>query len=154
MELSKSELEDIREHLKDYLDHPEVKRMSSFIAHGHQSVLKHCFDVAECAYVLNKKLGMKADLDVLLPGALLHDFYLYDWHDRPLSLYIFKMHGYTHPEEARSNAVKYFDVNEKIQNVIKSHMWPLTLRSIPRCKEAVLICMADKICALKETFNR
>ena len=73
---------------------------------------------------------------------------------RPLSLYIFKMHGYTHPEEARSNAVKYFDVNEKIQNVIKSHMWPLTLRSIPRCKEAVLICMADKICALKETFNR
>ena len=154
MKLTKQDLEYINTTLAKYYDHPEVRKMAGFVAHGKKSVLSHCIDVAHKAYLLNKKFNMHGNEEVLLVGALLHDFYLYDWHNRPLNKNIFKMHGFTHPETARVNAVKYFNVDKDIQKVIKSHMWPLTLRSFPNSKEAFLVCMADKLCALKETVNR
>ena len=154
MKLTKEDREEINSYLKEYLEHPEVRKMAEFVAHGNQSVLKHCYDVTATAYMINKKFNLHADLKTLLVGGLLHDFYLYDWHDRPLSFDVFSMHGFTHPKEASDNAVKYFDIDEETKKVIESHMWPLTLRSFPSSREAMIICMADKYCALKETFNR
>lgn len=152
--MTQKEMAEFDRIITPYLEHPEVKRMKEFCAHGKISVFSHSLNVARTAYMLNKRFNVKADLDVLLTGALLHDFYLYDWHDARLDVNIFKMHGYTHPEKARENAVKYFDIDEKTQNVIKSHMWPLTLRSLPKGREAALVCIADKMCALKETVFR
>ena len=154
MKLTIEEREEIASYLESYLEHPEVRKMAEYIAHGKNSVLRHCYDVAMMAYAINKKFDLKADLKTLLVGSFLHDFYLYDWHGRPLNLNIFKMHGFTHPGKARDNAIRYFSVDKDIQKVIESHMWPLTLRSFPSSKEAMIVCMADKYCALKETFNR
>ncbi len=154
--MAKSETDDYREFeeiLKEYLEHPEVKKMDGFCAHGDVSVLRHSIDVARSAYRLDRFFGANSDLKTLLVGALLHDFYLYDWHDAPLNVPLFRMHGFTHPEKARQNAVRCFDVDEDIQEVIRCHMWPLTFRSIPRHREAVLVCLADKLCALKETIH-
>lgn len=34
-------------------------------------------------------------------------------------------------------------------------MWPLTFRHIPTCREAVIVCLADKYCAIVESmFHR
>ena len=151
--MAKSEDREFEEILNKYLEHPEVKKMSEYCAHGNVSVLKHSIAVARCAYDLNRKLKVNADLDTLLVGALLHDFYLYDWHDASIRVPLFKMHGFTHPEKARENAVRYFDVDDRVQEVIRCHMWPLTLRSVPKHKEAMLVCMADKMVALKETIQ-
>lgn len=140
--------------LKPYLSHPKVQQMKEYCAHGRISVFAHSLGVADMAYKLDRRFGSKSDLQVLLTGALLHDFYLYDWHDAKLSFNIFKMHGYTHPSAACRNAVETFHVDERTQEVIRCHMWPLTLRSVPRHREAVLVCIADKLCALKETFHR
>ena len=152
--LSKKELLEFNDILSPYLSHPKVRGMKDYCAHGRISVLQHSLNVALKAYRLDRMLGKKADLHVLLPGAILHDFYLYDWHDKPLSIHIFQMHGYTHPFEACKNAVEVFHADDKTQEVIRCHMWPLTLRSIPRHREAVLVCIADKLCALRETFQR
>ena len=141
-------------YLEKYLNDPHFLKMDEYKAHGKNSVLSHSVDVAKPAYCLNRDLHMHADLDTLLTGAILHDFYLYDWHDARLFVNIFKMHGYTHPSKACENAVTYFDVNEDVQEVIRCHMWPLTLRSFPKSREAILVCMADKLCALRETFDR
>ena len=90
----------------------------------------------------------KAELEAV--GALLHDFYLYDWHDDDGGSH--RLHGFTHPEQARQNAVEVFDIDEKEQEIIRTHMWPLTLSAIPKSREAAIVCLADKWCSLQETL--
>ena len=31
-------------------------------------------------------------------------------------------------------------------------MWPLTLRHVPKCREAIIVCLADKYCAIVESM--
>ena len=131
-----------------YLNDPHVQQMKEYIQHGSISTYKHAINVTKIAYRINKKLGLNADLEVLLTAALLHDFYLYDWHDRPNG----DLHGYKHPKRAVKKAVEIFDVNEEVQAAIESHMWPLTLRSKPKSPEAWIVCSADKIASTCETL--
>ena len=138
----------------DLKEDPTVLKMRDFVQHGKTSTYDHCISVMEASYKLDRILNTRCDKRVLLRGAMLHDLYLYDWHDHPLNWNIFKMHGFTHPEAARKNAERIFNVDEDIQNVIKSHMWPLTLRSYPKSKEAAIVCLADKLVATRETLRR
>ena len=50
------------------------------------------------------------------------------------------------------NARNYFQITKKEQNIIRSHMWPLTFRHMPTCREAVIVCLADKYCAVVESM--
>ena len=43
-------------------------------------------------------------------------------------------------------------LNDKERNIIRSHMWPLTITAVPACREAVIVCIADKWCSLVETL--
>ena len=36
--------------------------------------------------------------------------------------------------------------------MIRSHMFPLNL-TLPRYRESVILCLADKVCAVKETVS-
>jgi hypothetical protein len=62
------------------------------------------------------------------------------------------MHGFSHPGSACVNARNYFQITQKEQNIIQSHMWPLTFRHMPTCREAVIVCLADKYCAVVESM--
>ena len=91
----------------------------------------------------------------MITGAVLHDFYLYDWHEKDEERdEKYGLHGFSHPEISLMNAKKYFDINENEENIIRNHMWPLTITHIPKTKEAWVVCIADKIVSLIETFKR
>ena len=82
-------------------------------------------------------------------------FYLYDWHKRSSFRglrRLFEMHGFAHPGSACVNAERCFAITRKEQNIISSHMWPLTFRHVPTCREAVIVCLADKYCAVLESM--
>lgn len=155
MHLTQAERERLHSILARYEEHPAVKQMRRYIQHGSVTTYEHCRNVVLVSFWLNRRLHLGADETALAVGALLHDFYLYDWHRRKtfkgLS-HLFEMHGFTHPQRACANAERVFNITPKEQNIISSHMWPLTLRCVPRCREAVIVCLADKYCALVESM--
>ncbi|MFH5836215.1 HD domain-containing protein [Proteiniclasticum sp. C24MP] len=147
---SKKDREIFEYMLKDLLHHEEVLKMKGFIQHGDLSTYDHAVNVAWTSYRLSKKLGLKVDDRSLLRGALLHDFYLYDWHVRDENRKRF--HGFHHPRTALRNAKRHFSVNEIEEDIILKHMWPLTLK-FPKYRESFVVMMADKICSIKDTLG-
>lgn len=118
--------------------------------HGNTTVYDHSLNVMETSFNIAKKLHLKVDKEVLMKGSLLHDYFLYDWHEKNKS---HRLHGFRHAKFARDNAKRDFGLNKKEENMILSHMFPLGFR-IPRYKESIILCLADKYCATKETFKR
>ena len=141
--------------LEQYDRHPEVQRMREFIQHGDVTTYQHCKNVVLVSWWLNHRLHLGADETSLAVGAFLHDFYLYDWHKKGTFHGIrrlFEMHGFSHPGCACVNAEKVFHITKKEQSIISSHMWPLTFRHVPSCREAIIVCLADKYCAVVESM--
>lgn len=133
------------------LNNEKVQSMKQFTQHGNVNTYEHCVNVAIMSYIIAKYVNWDVDMDTLLTGAILHDFYLYDWHDgrkRQEGL-----HCFSHPRVALCNASRYFLLTKKEKNIIRSHMFPATIFHPPTSKEALIVVMADKICATKETFE-
>lgn len=153
MRLNKKELRFFYNITCELVQHEKLQEMRNYIQHGDTSTFIHCITVAYFSYLLARRLRriIRFDLDAksLIRGALLHDFYLYDWHIPHES---HKLHGFRHPVFALNNSRKYFKLNKIEEDIIEKHMWPLTFTRVPRFKEAFLVCMIDKYCSLAETF--
>ena len=134
---------------KELLASPKVQLMNQFIQHGETTCLTHSLCVAYLSYCFCIRFDLAVDYQSLIRGALLHDFFLYDWHEKGDRK---GLHGFTHPHTALKNAKTYFTLTPKEEDIIKKHMWPLTL-SFPRYKESFIVSFADKYCSLQETFN-
>lgn len=138
----------------DILLDPRAQVMKTFTQHGTTTVFEHCVSVAKfsllMAYYLERILKIKVDRDSLVRAALLHDYFLYDWHDKTIPGH--NIHGFTHPRTAMLNADRDFGLNAIEKDIISKHMFPLTFMP-PRYRESVLVTLADKWCALCETFK-
>ena len=126
---------------------PDIRVMRQFRQHTVSNTFNHVCHVARMSHKIEKKLHVKVDEKSLLRGAVLHDYYLYDFREHPMSAY---RHGTSHAGTALKNAEEKFNLNETEKNIIYSHMWPLNLTHIPRCREAWIVTLADKICAFEE----
>ena len=140
----------IHDHLSDILKNGHVKRMKGFIQHGRVSTYDHCKSVTRLSYRINRALHLHADEGRLLRGAMLHDFYLYDWHHYDGGTH--RLHGFHHAEVAARNARNLLHVDGKEAEIIRTHMWPLTITKVPRSREAWIVCLADKVCSVRETL--
>lgn len=119
-----------------------------FIQHGNTSVYEHSVKVAVLSCYIASKLKMKVDYISLIRGALLHDYFLYDWHNRKEHE---GWHGFRHPRKAWKNAKEDFELNRIEEDIILKHMFPL-VPFFPRYRESWIICIADKISAIYETI--
>lgn len=133
----------------DLLSNPAVQKMAAFIQHGDTSCLQHVMAVAYFSLRLSRTLHVHCNQREMVRGALLHDFFLYDWHEKSGH---HSWHGFTHPAAALQNASRFFNLTERERDIIMKHMWPLTLK-FPRYKESYIVCLADKLCSLQETFR-
>ena len=144
--LEKEELEQIYQSL--YSDE-KVRRMYNIPMHRGSNCFIHSFKVAKLAI----KRGLRhkqVDLKSLLYAAIFHDYYLYDWRrDRSKR----KKHGRNHPYLAAKQAKDDFDIPEKSMDIIKSHMWPLNFKQIPKSREARILTLADKAVATREALT-
>ncbi len=124
-------------------------KTKQFIQHGDTSVYSHCVAVAYVSLWFSYRLHLSVSRQSLLMGAFLHDYFLYDWHEKDPS---HRLHGFTHPKRALINATADWNLSPRTQNIILRHMFPLTPIP-PAYREAWLVCLADKACALAETLH-
>ena len=142
--------EDLLRYGRDIIDSPGMQQSKKFVHHGDVSVYDHSIHVAASCLAIARKLKWKVDERSLVRGALMHDYFQYDWHERDNS---HRWHGFIHARRAMKNAERDFSVNEVERNMIDTHMFPLNLR-LPRYRESVILTIADKICSFQETTAR
>ncbi|MCR5310045.1 MAG: HD domain-containing protein [Lachnospiraceae bacterium] len=138
-------------HGRDILNSKNFLSSAKNIQHGDVSVMKHSLKVAYASMWLNRKLKIQCSERELVRGALLHDYFLYDWHDTKRENYQF-LHGFYHPGIALKNATRDFNLTDKEKDIISKHMWPMTLK-FPKCREAWVVTAADKYISVLESLR-
>ncbi len=124
-------------------------RTRNYRQHGNTSVYMHSIAVCIKAVDIALKFKLNLDWDSLIRGALLHDYFLYDYHDKTVPRY---KHGITHAKRALKNAEEDFELNDIEREIIGKHMFPVNPKP-PRYIETWIVTLADKIVAVQETFK-
>ena len=117
--------------------------------HGDITCYEHSLEVTLESLRIRDKLELEVDERSLIRGALLHDYYLYDWHVVDRS---HRFHGFIHANRALHNACRDFHLNKIEKDIIRKHMFPLNL-SLPKYKESWIVTWADKKVATKEVIR-
>ncbi len=139
----------IRKYGKDILNSEKFQGQDDFIQHGNITVKQHCISVANASIKLADLLHIRCQRRALVRGALLHDYFLYDWH---LPQEGNSWHGFRHPSIALKNAIRDYKLDIYEKEIIIKHMWPLTIVP-PVCREAWIVNVADTYCSLLETLH-
>ena len=98
------------------------------------------------SYYAAQFLRLRVNKKMLIRGALLHDYFLYDWHEKDAS---HSLHGFYHPGTSLLNASRDFALSKIEKDIISRHMFPLTWKA-PRYTESVTVCIVDKMCSVYE----
>lgn len=134
---------------KDLIYNPTILQMKKYKQHYDTDCYDHCLEVAYWSYLFCKKLNW--DYISVARAAVLHDLFLYDWrHSKKM---LNGWHAFKHPQIALENALKICNLNEKEQDIILKHMWPVTFFKFPKYKESYVITITDKLSALKSFMN-
>ncbi len=136
--------------LHDLEDKGRFDQEKSCFQHGATSVFDHSVHVASASLAFVETFHLTVNTSELVRGALLHDYFLYDWHEkenRPQ-----KRHGFTHSATALENAKNDFTLTAREEDIIVKHMFPLTPLP-PKYKESWVVCIADKGCAAEEFLS-
>ena len=126
---------------KDILMNNEFNKLKDIKHHG-ITRYDHSMRVAYYTYVVTKRL--KLDYEKATIGALLHDFFTDE---------VASMNGIQklrkHPEYALINAKKYYDLSPMEEDIIKTHMFPVTFIP-PKYLESWLVDIIDDIASIYE----
>ncbi|MCP4133106.1 MAG: hypothetical protein GY754_19220 [bacterium] len=133
----------------DILNNEEFLLLKNYYHHN-SSIYDHVKKVSYVAYRLCKYLGL--DYRSAARGALLHDFFLYDWRKDEGRPYEGGLHGFKHSRVALNNAEKHFELNAIEKDVIIKHMWPLTI-ALPRFRESFVVTFIDKYISSSEFIS-
>lgn len=139
---------------RDYLDaagdiynSPQLKSLEKYEQHFKINRLQHIRSVAYLSFLVSRKLGL--NYVEAARAATMHDLFYYDWREDDLS---HKLHGYRHPGFALKNA--YYlcgTLSPRERDIIKKHMWPLTVLP-PKYPESYVVTAMDKYCAAIEMY--
>lgn len=139
----------VHRHAADVLRSPGMDVERRCIQHGDTTVFQHSVAVTLTCVRMAQALGVPVYERDLVRGALLHDYFLYDWHVPDPS---HRLHGFRHPYFARDNAQRDFGLTPVERDMVVHHMFPL-VPVPPRCREAWILCLADKCVASRETAH-
>ena len=149
--ISQEEKERLEQIYQTFLNDDRIKKMKNVRMHRGSNCYEHSFKVAKKAIRLaNRSSHKNLKFEVILIGAILHDYYLYDWRDDKSKR---KRHGRNHPLIASENATKDFKISADVRKIIETHMWPINMKLYPKTREAKIVSISDKAVTLGESLT-
>ena len=130
---------------KDIIEKDKFQSLKNDPHHG-LTRYDHVLRVAKNTYRLSKIMRM--DYISATRGALLHDYFNDGDYQETRGL----KKGSLHPVIALNNARREYYLNDKEENIIISHMYPMG-KVKPNCKESWLVTSVDKSVALYECLR-
>ena len=130
----------------DILTNENFIKMKGYIHHQNVSAYKHSLGVAYLCYKYHINKNPSYDIKEFVRGALLHDYYLYDWHHKGEG---HRLHGFRHPRFAYNNAKRDFEITPMMKDIILHHMFPLTIIP-PHTRAGWRVVYFDKVIAFKD----
>ena len=121
----------------DILLDNEFKKIDKCVHHG-LSRLDHSCRVSYYSYKVTKALKLNY-VDTARAG-LLHDFFLNKYNTKNSRKLLI-----SHPSIALNNAKKHFVLSDKEKNIIKCHMFPVSISVFPKYRESVVVSLVDKV---------
>ncbi|MDE7030917.1 MAG: phosphohydrolase [Lachnospiraceae bacterium] len=141
---------ELKKYANDIFESENFRSTKAYIQHGNMSVQEHSINVAKASLYIRDKFKVRCNTRDLIRGALLHDYFLYDWHKSD-EANPHRLHGFFHPSRSLRNAQREYHLTPRQRDIIIKHMWPLTVIP-PMCREAWIVTSADKFCSLMETL--
>ncbi|MBW2607904.1 MAG: phosphohydrolase [Deltaproteobacteria bacterium] len=127
------------------LENQALKALSQFDHHRGKTRLEHVKEVAYLSFLWGRRLSL--DCNAIVRGGLLHDLFYYDWlHEGP------RLHGFRHHNIALKNARKVTSLSKKEEDIIKKHMWPLTIIP-PFYIESLIVSLIDTFCSTRDYIS-
>lgn len=131
------------------LNSDRIQQQKKYMQHGNVSIYTHCLNVAYVSLLIAEYLHLNLNQSAIVRGALLHDYFLYDWHIAERSR---RWHGFTHAKVALKNAMREFELTDREKDIIGKHMFPMN-PAPPKYKESIVVGGADKLCAVLEALS-
>lgn len=125
------------------LSSDEFNKIKKFEHHG-VTRYNHSLKVSYYSYKLAKFL--KLDSEETARGGLLHDFFLSSEDRTAKERFI---STFIHPKKAAKNANDVFNISDKEQDIIRTHMFPVNL-AVPKYIESWIVNFVDKVVGLSE----
>ena len=131
--------------IQDIVQNEKFNKLKKELHHG-ISRYDHSYRVARWTHAIGKIFRMKNN-EATTRAALLHDFYINDdlTGNGPQRLR-------RHPEVALENSLKYYELDNMQQDIIKTHMFPCNIE-MPKYKESWLVSCVDKIVGTYEMLR-
>lgn len=132
---------EFRRIVKKILDNCNFDETKNIVHHG-ITRYEHSMRVAYFSYRVTKLLGL--DYKETTEAALLHDFFTDEVGDKSQFAKLRQ-----HPKYAVENAKKYFDLSEKQEDIIATHMFPVTFTP-PKYLESWIVDIVDDVASIYE----
>ena len=151
MKITNEEKERLEKIYQSFLNDEKIKRMKDIPMHRGSNCYEHSFKVAKRSirYAL-KSHKNNINLESILVGAILHDYYLYDWRSDKSKK---RKHGKKHPHIASMNASRDFDISKDVKRIIETHMWPINMKDYPESRESKIVSICDKAVTFIESLS-
>ncbi len=133
--------------VKPILYSEEFQKRKTFRHHGQTTVYDHSVKVSFKSYKIARFLHL--DYRSAAIAGLLHDFYTTPWQDVKIKQPLFKMHAFSHANNALENSKIFYSpyLNPSIENAILRHMFPLNITP-PKYTTGYIVTLADKISSM------
>lgn len=130
--------------IKHILDNKEFQKTKNKIHHG-ISRYDHLLRVSYYSYIITKKLRL--NYKETARAGLLHDFFLDEVESESKINKLQK-----HPIYALNNARKYYKLTPREEDIIKTHMFPITFTP-PKYFESWIVDIVDDVVGIYEQYK-